>query len=54
MSFVVVRVPLDLPRAHGRQRLSAIERLDLRIFLDAAHQGTIGWVDVKANDIAEH
>ena len=46
MSFVVVRTPLDLPRAHGQQQLSAIQRLDLRPFLDEEHQGTIRWVEV--------
>ena len=51
MSFVVVGTTLDLPTAHGQQRLSAIQCLDLRFFIDAEHQGPVWWVEVKANDI---
>ena len=43
MSFVVVGTPLDLPTAHGQQRLSAIQCLDLRFFIDAEHQGPVWW-----------
>ena len=52
MSLVVVRAPLDLPTAHGRRRLSAIQCLDLRRFVDAERQSTVGRVEVKTNDIA--
>jgi hypothetical protein len=38
MSFVVVGASLGLPRAHGQQRLSAIQCLDLRFPIDAEHQ----------------
>jgi hypothetical protein len=52
MSFVVVGAPLGLPMAHGQQRLSAIQCLDLRFLIDAEHQGAVRWVEVKANNIA--
>ena len=52
MALVVMAAPLDLPRPHRQQRLNAVERLDLRLFVDAQHQGAVGWVEVELNDVA--
>ena len=52
VALVVMAAPLDLPRPHRQQRLSAVERLDLRLFIDAQHQGAVGRVEVEPNDVA--
>ena len=52
VALVVMAAPLDLPRPHRQQRLNAVERLDLRLFVDAQHQGAVGWVEVELNDVA--
>jgi hypothetical protein len=36
--------PLDSPGPHRQRRLRAVERLALRRFIDAQHQGTVGRV----------
>src|SRR5689334_10428221 len=46
-AFTSYAARLDLPRAHGQQRLSA-KSLDLRFSIDAEHQGPVWWV---ANDM---
>jgi hypothetical protein len=43
---------LGLPRAHRQQRLGAVERLDLRLFIDAQHQSAVGRVEIEPNDVA--
>jgi hypothetical protein len=50
--LVVVRAPLDLPRAHRQQGLRAIEGLHLRFLIHAQHQGVLGRIHVLADDIA--
>src|SRR6516164_8278116 len=52
VALVVMAASLDLPRAHRQQRLSAVERLDLRLFIDAQHQGAVGRVEVEPDDVA--
>ena len=37
VAFVVVGAPLDLTRPHGQQRLGAVQRLNLALFIDAKH-----------------
>jgi hypothetical protein len=37
MAFVVVGAPFDLTGPHGQQRLRAIQRLNLALFIDAEH-----------------
>jgi hypothetical protein len=44
--------PLGLPRTHRQQRLGAVERLDLRLFIDAQHQSAVGRVEIEPNDVA--
>ena len=35
VALVVMTAPLDLPRSHRQQRQRAVERLNLRFFIDA-------------------
>src|SRR5271155_3577237 len=48
---VVMRPTLDLSRAHGEQRRSAIQRLNLTLFVDAQNQGAIWRSQVQADDV---
>jgi hypothetical protein len=48
---IVVRAALRLPGTHRQQRLSPVERLDLRLLIDAKHEGPRGWID--ADDVAD-
>ncbi len=50
VALIVVSAPLGLPRPQGQQRLGAIQRLDLRLFIDAKHQCTIRRVEIEADD----
>src|SRR5437870_7645608 len=52
VAFVVVAAALDLSGAHGQQRRSAIQRLNLALLVHTQHQGAVGRVEVKANDVA--
>ena len=52
MTRIVVRAPLDLSRAHGKQRLRSIQRLDLALLVDAQNQRAFGRRQVQADDIA--
>src|SRR6516162_9520541 len=45
--------PLDLTRPHRQQRLGAVERLDLGLFIHAEHQGTVGRVEVEPDNVAD-
>ena len=51
VAFVVVGAPLDLAGAHRQQRLRAIQRLDLALFIDAKHQSALRRVKIEANDV---
>ena len=37
VAFLVMGAPLDLTRPHGQQRLRAVQRLNLALFIDAKH-----------------
>ena len=52
VALVVVAASLDLTRPHRQQRLGAVERLDLRLFIDAQHQGAVGRIDIKPDNVA--
>jgi len=43
--------PLGLPQPHRQQWLAAIERLDLRLLIDAQHQGMVGRIEVKPDNV---
>ena len=49
---VIMAAPLGLPRSHRQQRLGAIERLDLRLLIDAQHQGMVGRIELEPDDVA--
>src|SRR5882672_10475112 len=48
----VVRATLQLPRLHGQQRLSPVQRLNLALFVDTEYQRVIWRVDIQAGDVA--
>jgi len=48
---VVMRSALDLTGAHRQQRLGAIERLDLRFFVNAQHQCSLRGRRVEPDDV---
>ena len=50
---VVVRHTLHVTQAHGQQRLSPVQGLDLRLFVDAEHHRLVRWVQVQAGDVAD-
>ena len=51
MALVVVRHRPAAALFHRQYRLSAVERLDLRLLIDRQHQRVLGRIDVEANDI---
>ena len=53
MANVIVRPALDLPWAHGKKGLRPIKGLDLRFLVDAQHQGSIGWVQIQADNVTD-
>src|SRR5437660_2311232 len=52
MAFVVVTAALHLARSHGQHRLAAVQRLNLRLLIDAQHDGALGRGHVEADDVA--
>ena len=53
MPPVVMGAALDLPGTHGQQRLAAVERLNLRFFVEAQHHGVRGRIDVQPHEVAD-
>jgi hypothetical protein len=47
MTLIVMGPPLGLAGAHWQQRLRAVKRLNLALFIDAKHQSTLGRVKVE-------
>jgi hypothetical protein len=43
----------QLPRIHEQHGLGPIERLDLRLFIDAQDESIVGRVHVKPDDVAD-
>src|SRR6266508_1311418 len=52
VACVVVIPPLGLAGPHRKQRLGAIQRLDLGFLVNAENQGLVGWVQIEPNDVA--
>ena len=52
VAAVVMRPPLHLARPHRQQRLGAVQRLDLRLLVDAEHQRLVRRGQVQADDVA--
>ena len=53
MTLVVVRAPLRHARQHRQDRLCAVERLDLALFVDTEHQGAVRRRQIEAYDVAD-
>ncbi len=52
MPNVVVGLSLGLAQAHGQDRLSTLERLNLRFLVDAQDDRVIRWVHIQTNNVA--
>ena len=53
MALVVVGGALGQPGLHRQDRLGAVQRLDLRLLVDAQHDGPLGRVQIQADDVAD-
>ena len=53
VALVVMRHRAGAARFHRQARLGAVERLDLAFFIDRQHQGFVGRIEVKADDILD-
>ena len=51
MAGIVVRAALGLARAHGPERLRAIQRLNSRLLIDAQHHRVLRWIHVEPDDV---
>lgn len=51
VTLVVMRPPLNLPGLERQHELRVIQRLDLSFFINRQHQGVVGWIQVKPDDI---
>src|ERR1700738_2763472 len=51
VAFVVVGAPLDLTRPQWQQRLGAVQRLDLALFIDTEHQSPLRRVEGEADNV---
>ena len=50
---VVMGDALHVAQAHRQQRLGPVQCLDLRLLVNAEHDSVFGWVQVKADDVAD-
>ena len=53
VTLVIVRAPLGHARQHRQDRLSAVEGLDLALFVDTEHQGAVRRRQIEPNDVAD-
>jgi hypothetical protein len=53
VTLIVIAAPLDLTRPHRQQRLGAVERLDLELFVHAQHRCTVGRFEVELDNVAD-
>ena len=53
VAHIVMRPPLDLPRAHGQERLSVVQGLDLTFLVDAQYQGLVRRVHIQPDNIPD-
>ncbi|MDQ1404869.1 MAG: hypothetical protein QOG55_498, partial [Acidobacteriaceae bacterium] len=51
MANVVVSYPFDVTQPHGQQGLSALQGLDLALFIDAQHHGFVRRMQIQPHDI---
>src|ERR1700685_578261 len=52
MPDVIVGDTFDVVESHGQNGLSAIQGLNLRLFVARQHDSVVGWVQVEADHIA--
>src|ERR1019366_243343 len=52
VALVIVAAAFDLSGAHGQQRRGALQCLNLALLVHAQHQGTVGRMEVEADDVA--
>ena len=50
---IVGGAPFDSSESHPQERSRAIQRLDLRLLIDAHHDGMRGRIHVEADDVAD-
>jgi len=50
---VVVGDALHVAQPHGQQRLGSVQRLDLRLLVNAEHVSVLGWVQIEADDVSD-
>lgn len=53
VASIVVRAPLNLPRAHRQQRPRPVQCLNLCVLIHAQHQRFVWRIQVQANDITD-
>src|SRR5690242_4383369 len=51
VTFVVMSNAFDIAQPQRQHRLSALQRLDLRLFVYAQHQRVIGWIQIQPHDV---
>ena len=49
----VMAAPLSLPRVQGQQRLAAIQRLDLRLLIDAQDKGFVWRTQIEPDNVSD-
>src|ERR1035437_3766640 len=51
--FVVVRLPFRQAGPERKNRLGAIQRLDLALLIHTEHNRLVGWMQVETNDVTD-
>src|SRR6478672_5805819 len=51
VALVIVGHGTGTPLLHGQSWLSAVEGLDLALFVDAGHQRPAGWIEIEPNHV---
>jgi hypothetical protein len=51
--LVVMRPALDLAGPHRQERLGPVQRLNLRLLIDAKERGAVGRMEIQPNDVAD-
>jgi len=49
--FVVVRLPFRQAGPERKNRLGAIQRLDLALLIHTEHNRLVGWIQVETDDV---
>ena len=52
MANIIMGHAFDITQPHGQHGLGAVEGLNLALFVDAEHQGVIGWMQIQADNVA--